>query len=70
MKTETTALRWFENTNRPCQICGKRADGVLRGDRNESWGPHCERCANKRLRASEREREKEKRSEPKANIIE
>ena len=53
---ETTDLRWFENTERKCQICGKRASGILRGTRNESYGPHCEPCANKRLKASEKAR--------------
>ncbi len=52
--TETTELRWFEEFSR-CR-CGKRAHGILRGSRNESYGPHCTKCANKRLRDSERER--------------
>lgn len=53
---ETTELRWFEDTDRKCS-CGKRATGVLRGSRNESYGPHCKSCANRRLKASQRERD-------------
>lgn len=53
---ETPDLRWFESTERRCHGCGKRATGILRGARNESYGPHCERCANKRLKDSERTR--------------
>lgn len=54
---ETTALRWFEVTDRKCS-CGKRATGILRGERNESYGPHCARCANRRLADSEKERKR------------
>jgi len=53
---ETPNLRWFENTDRKCTLCGKRATGILRGSHNESYGPYCERCANKRLKASEKVR--------------
>lgn len=55
MASEVPNLRWFENTERKCS-CGKRATGILRGDRNESYGPHCNRCAARRLKASERVR--------------
>lgn len=54
---EVPDLRWFENTDRKCAQCGKRASGVLRGSRNESYGPHCQRCADKRLKASAKVRE-------------
>ncbi len=57
--SETTNLRWFEPTNSTCDQCGKRASGILRGSRNESYGPHCKRCAESRLKASERARKKE-----------
>jgi hypothetical protein len=54
--SESPNPRWFDNDyNRKCS-CGKRADGNLRGSRNESYGPHCKACANKRLKASERVR--------------
>lgn len=55
--SETTRLRWFEEYS-SCRQCGKRADGILRGENNDSYGPHCRKCADKRLRASERERAK------------
>jgi hypothetical protein len=54
--TESTELRWFEVTDRKCLQCGKHATGVLRGSQNESYGPHCQRCADKRLRDSEKAR--------------
>ncbi len=59
--TETTELRWFEDTERKCP-CGKRATGILRGPRNESYGAHCKPCANRRLKASDRERERLKKT--------
>lgn len=56
---ETPSLRWLDSDyNRTCN-CGKRADGNLRGSRNESYGPHCKRCAARRLKASEKVRKKE-----------
>ncbi len=54
---EVTNLRWFERTVHKCQQCGKRADGILRGTQNESWGHHCQKCADKRLKASAKARE-------------
>lgn len=54
--SETPDLRWFESTERKCSVCGRRATGVLRGIRNESYGPHCQKCADKRLRESEKAR--------------
>lgn len=54
--TEVKELRWFESTERKCQQCGKRATGIIRGSRNESWGPHCQKCADKRLKASAKAR--------------
>ena len=53
---ETTELRWFVTTERQCARCGKRATGILRGTANESYGPHCGRCADKRLKDSEKAR--------------
>jgi hypothetical protein len=50
---ETTELRWFEKISMKCERCGGRACGILRGSSNESYGKHCERCANKRLKDSE-----------------
>jgi hypothetical protein len=40
--------KWFERyANCPC---GKRPDGVLRGLMNESFGPYCRKCAERRIR--------------------
>ena len=55
--SETTELRWFEQF--PNCPCGKPSNGILRGSVNQSFGHWCKRCAERRLRASEREREKE-----------
>lgn len=49
---ETPNLRWFDTTGFQCRQCGKRADGNLMSDRNESYGAHCQRCADKRLKDS------------------
>lgn len=55
--SETPNLRWFEKTQTKCaQGCGRVATGILRGSRNESYGPHCVSCAEKRLKASEKTR--------------
>ena len=56
---ETPDLRWFEEQNHKCGMCGRRSDGILRGSRNESYGRHCKRCAEKRLKASAKVREQE-----------
>ena len=56
MMTETTELRWFDEW--PKCPCGRRAHGILRGVRNDSYGAHCKQCANRRLKASLKERDK------------
>jgi hypothetical protein len=48
--------QWFDGTG-SCR-CGKKATGILRGTRNESLGPYCERCADARIKKAQREREK------------
>lgn len=60
---ENPALRYFEPTPQPdCVWCStvtrprRKADGVLRGAQNESYGPHCKLCAARRLRNAERVR--------------
>lgn len=58
MPDEVPNLSWFDETDRTCSQCQKRANGILRGSRNESYGPHCRRCAERRLRASQKVREK------------
>ena len=55
--SETPHLRWFEEWGR-CSQCRAKADGLLRGTCNESYGPHCKRCAERRLKASAIERNK------------
>jgi len=54
MPQETTRLRWFDAF--PVCSCGKTAQGILRGDGNQSYGNHCRKCAEKRLRDSEKAR--------------
>lgn len=58
--SESPDLRWFEDCYRQkCHRCGKRADGILRGKMNESYGAHCQRCADARLKASQKVRDAE-----------
>lgn len=53
---DTPDLRWFD-AYPDCRQCGKPAAGVLMDVRNSSYGAHCRRCADKRLKASKRVRE-------------
>ena len=53
--TETTELRWFEE-NPKCGRCGKDAHGRLMGSMNQSFGWHCRKCADKRLKDSAKAR--------------
>ena len=55
MISETTELRWFEAF--PMCRCGRTSQGILRGAQNQSFGHHCQRCADKRLKASAKARE-------------
>jgi len=48
---ETPNLQWF-NPHSECRMCGKRSNGILMSNRNESYGAHCNRCAEKRLKRS------------------
>jgi hypothetical protein len=50
----TDQAQWFDGLGN-CR-CGKPATGVLRGTRNESYGPYCRRCAEKRIKAAEKAR--------------
>lgn len=54
---ETASLRWFREENFNCRQCGKRGHGTLMGVTNESYGIHCKKCAEKRLKDSEKVRE-------------
>lgn len=58
--TEVPNLRWFDTFSR-CRKCDKRAHGILRGSRNESYGTYCTKCAEKRLRDSKKIRELEEK---------
>lgn len=62
MLDETPRLRWFEAYRR-CR-CGKKSDGILRGDGNESYGDHCQKCADRRLRQSELVRKQLEKEHP------
>ncbi len=53
---ESPSIRWFDAYS-TCRMCGKKSDGLLRGDRNESYGDHCRKCADKRIADSKRVRE-------------
>jgi hypothetical protein len=52
---EVPNLRWFDPYP-VCRQCGKTAHGLLMSDRNESYGAHCLKCANKRLKDSAKAR--------------
>lgn len=53
---ETPELRWFEAFPR-CS-CGKPSNGILRGSQNQSYGHHCNACAARRLKASDKVRKR------------
>jgi len=48
--------QWFDALG-TCR-CGKKATGLLRGTRNESLGPYCERCAEARIKKAQKERDR------------
>lgn len=52
----TDQAQWFDGLGK-CR-CGKNATGILRGTRNESYGPYCPRCAEARIKKAQRERER------------
>lgn len=49
-------VRWFEKTG-TCKECQQPAIGLLRGPRNESYGPYCQKHAERRLASAKAERE-------------
>lgn len=59
MSGETPDLRWFRERDFSCRMCGKRAAGNLMGTRNDDYGMHCRKCADKRLKESAKVREQE-----------
>lgn len=50
--------QWFDALNH-CR-CGRPANGVLRGTRNESYGSWCKKCAEHEIKKAQQLREKEK----------
>src|SRR4051812_39961413 len=58
-RDETPDLRWFKHIDFTCRQCGKRAAGELMSYRNETYGLHCQRCADSRLKNSAKVRELE-----------
>ena len=53
---ETPYLQWFDQFP-SCRMCGKAATGNLMSIRNESYGAHCKKCADGRLKRSKQVRE-------------
>lgn len=51
---ESPRIMWFEEF--PKCRCGKPSAGILRGMQNESFGHHCKKCAEARLKASKKVR--------------
>lgn len=47
--TRPDDVRWFDALGK-CRECPKPATGKLMGSRNDSYGPYCQSCAEKRLR--------------------
>lgn len=62
---ESPNVQWFE-AFATCR-CGKASAGVLRGLRNESFGPHCKRCADARIKAAKRVRDQMSRTAEQAS---
>lgn len=50
-------VRWFDELGE-CRECPKPATGKLMGSRNDSYGPYCKKCADKRLARAKKDREK------------
>jgi len=65
--SETPRLRWFEAYS-PCRICGGKSAGLLRGVSNESYGDHCKKCADRRLKLSAAIRDAEKAREARSAL--
>lgn len=61
-RNETTELRWFRKRDFDCRMCRKRGVGSLMGTRNEDYGIHCQKCADRRLRDSAKAREMESKA--------
>lgn len=61
--SETPYLFYFR-VYPTCRMCGKKSDGLLYDHRNESYGDHCKKCADKRLASSKLVREEESKALP------
>lgn len=59
---ESPDLQWFK-TYPTCRECGAKSDGLLMSRRNDSYGDHCRKCADKRLKRSKEIREELSRQE-------
>lgn len=53
---ESPEVQWFD-AHSSCRVCGKKSDGILRGLRNQSYGEHCRKCAERRIKAAKKVRE-------------
>jgi hypothetical protein len=62
---ESPEIRWFEKYS-GCRMCRKPSAGILRGTQNQSFGDHCVKCADKRIRDSKKAREQIARAEARA----
>lgn len=51
-KLEEDPVRWFDSLG-SCEMCGKPANGKLKGARNDNYGSYCTSCANKRLKKAD-----------------
>lgn len=47
------SARWFSSLG-SCTKCGRAATGTLMGDRNQSLGAYCERCATATIKAADK----------------
>jgi transcription elongation factor Elf1 len=54
---ETPELQWFDTSGFTCRMCGKPANGILMSRQSASYGAHCKRCADRRLKDSKQVRE-------------
>ena len=51
--------RWFDSLGICVCGCGKPATGTLRGPTNASYGNYTQKCAEKRIKKAERDRDRQ-----------
>lgn len=51
MKSLHPDAQWFQPLGACCG-CGKPATGILKGYRNDDRGPHCQKCADRAIKAA------------------